>query len=134
MKRQNRRRRAWAAAGGAAAALAFGGIAAAPASATPRPATNRSGHAIEQFAAERIGQGVLLRWIPAADAETLGYNVYRRIARQRVRVNDTLIAATDARGHAYRWLDRTSHHRARYWLEAVLRDGTSSWRGEATAG
>jgi hypothetical protein len=126
----------WAAVGGAAVALAFAGAAAAsPTPGSTHGVASRSQGGLEQFAAERIGQGVLLRWIPVADTQIVGYNVYRRIGAQRVRVNDALIAADpDARGHAYRWLDRTSHHRARYWLEAVLRNGTSTWRGVATAG
>ena len=104
------------------------------AAASPAQPAQPSRHGLEQFAAERVGQGVLLRWIPVADAETVGYNVYRRIAGQRVRVNAGLIAAPEARGHTYRWLDRTSRHRAHYWLEIVFQNGTSAWRGDATAG
>ena len=107
----------------AAAALAIAAGAAAS------PATT------QRFAAERVGQGVLLRWAATGETATAGYNVFRRVAGGRVRVNDELIPAdANGRGHMYRWLDRTSNHRARYWLQVVLLDGTRAWRGEALAG
>jgi hypothetical protein len=94
--------------------------------------------AARRFDAERVGQGVLLRWsaTSAADTEdTAGYNVYRRVAGGRVRVNVALIPSDgDGRGHVYRWLDRTSNRKARYWLQVVRVDGTRAWRGETVAG
>ena len=113
----------------AALALAAGAAAA--------PAGDRGDHRparVEHFDAERVGQGVLLRWFAAADGTTLGYNVFRRVAGHRVRVNEELIPSADGRGHVYRWLDRTSNQRAHYWLQVVRSDGTRSWRAQTIAG
>ena len=120
--------------GTAAAMLASAGNAAAsPRQANSHP-TGGQPSLLEQFDAACVGQGVLLRWVPAPEAKTVGYNVYRQVKKQRVRVNDSLIpAAPEVRGHAYRWLDRTSNHRARYWLEIVFRDGTRACRGQSVA-
>ncbi len=76
---------------------------------------------------------MLLRWKAQADGTTFGYNVFRRVAGHRVRVNGSLIPSADGRGHVYRWLDRTSNHKAQYWLQVVRSDGTRSWRAETIA-
>lgn len=115
--------------GGAAVIVAAVAALAITAGAAATPGT------AQRFAAERVGQGVLLRWAATAETATAGYNVYRRVAGGRVRVNFELIPVdANGRGHIYRWLDRTSNHKARYWLQVVRLDGTRAWRGEAVAG
>jgi hypothetical protein len=115
-------------AGGAALAFAAG------AAASPlQPAAHRAPARIG-FEAERVGQGVMLRWVAASEAQIRGYNVYRRVGHLRVRVNDVLIpAANDPRGHVYRWLDRTSNHREWYWLQVVDAAGARTWRAATIA-
>jgi hypothetical protein len=77
--------------------------------------------------------GVLLRWKGGAQANLLGFNVYRQKAGKRVRVNTRLIRASVSGRYAFvdRTLKGTRAAGARYWLQAVNLDGSRSWVGSA---
>ena len=81
--------------------------------------------------ATQAAGGVLVRWWTASEVDTLGYNVYRSVHGQRVRLNRSVIKA---RGHgaAYSFLDRSaSKQPGRYFVQAVSLDGSRAWYGPA---
>jgi len=92
----------------------------------PTAATLRS------FGASRSHPGVLVRWRTASEAQTLGFNVYRQVSGNRVRVSRRMIPARNAAaGHRYTYLDRKAPRTKspRYWLEVVNLDGSRNWLG-----
>jgi hypothetical protein len=89
---------------------------------------------LRAFSARRGRQGVIVRWRTAAELNTLGFNVYRELGRVRTRLNARLIAAsgTGARRGVYTVVDRRAPRLRgplRYWLEAVGKDGSTTWHG-----
>jgi Pullulanase X25 domain len=86
------------------------------------------------FIAVRSRRGVVLGWRTAAEADTLGFNVYRAREGARHRLNQRLIASHGAvAGRAYSFLDRRAGRGGRlsYWLQIVDRDGGKVWHGPA---
>ena len=84
------------------------------------------------FTAARSRHGVVLRWRTAAEADTLGFNVYRSRGDGRHRLNRHLIASGGAvGGGAYSFLDRRAGNRGdlRYWLQIVDSHGGKVWHG-----
>ena len=85
-----------------------------------------------QFTAARAAKGITLRWWTGSELETLGYNLYRGQARERVRLNRRLIPAAGGGGsHIYTFVDRRAKRAPLYWLQEVRRSGTPIWRGPA---
>lgn len=87
------------------------------------------------------GRGALLQWQTTAEADTLGFNVYREGQQgRRTLVNDGLIAgsalryATDrlAAGYAYAWFDGAGRDDSRYWIEEIEIGGRSQLFGPFT--
>ena len=94
----------------------------------PTAATFRS------FTANRARKGVLLRWRTAAEADTLGFNVYRGSGSSRHRLNRHLIASRgQTAGSSYSFLDRGAARRpaSGYWLQVVDTHGARTWHGPA---
>ncbi len=94
----------------------------------PTAATFRS------FTANRARKGVLLRWRTAAEADTLGFNVYRGSGSSRHRLNRHLIASRgQTAGSSYSFLDRGAarHAAPGYWLQVVDTHGARTWQGPA---
>jgi hypothetical protein len=84
------------------------------------------------FAGRHTQRGVVLRWRTAQEVGSLGFNVYREKAGQRVKLNGTLVRARGSvAGARYAFRDARAprHSRLRYWLEAVAADGSHAWRG-----
>lgn len=90
---------------------------------------------VAAFSATRRARTVLLRWRTAGEGGVLGFDVYRGNARDRVRLNHRLFAATTGvAGGKYSWVDRRAPSKAtRYWLRVVRLDGTAFWAGSAAA-
>jgi hypothetical protein len=91
---------------------------------------------IRSLDAVRAARGVVVRWRTAAEARTLGFNVYREQRGSRVRLNGALVpSAFSAAGRAYSYLDRRPlPRRTSYWIEAVGVEGSRSWYGPASLG
>ena len=87
--------------------------------------------------ASRTGRGVLVRWRTASEAETLGFNVYRQVRGERVKLNRHLLPARGSIGGAsYSYVDRKAPTRRalRYWLQVVDTDGSRTWQGPIRLG
>lgn len=86
---------------------------------------------VNTFTATRHGGSVVVRWRAGSEATTLGYNVFREVAGNRVQVNPRLIPAALRPGvHLYAYADRAKvAGTARYWLQQVGTNGSRTWRG-----
>ena len=89
---------------------------------------------LARMSAERTGQGILVRWRTATEANQLGFNVYGEVAGKRMKVNRKLLPSVSggaSRGHAYSFLDRKTPTGAnvRYWIQSVSLAGVRSWSG-----
>ena len=97
---------------------------------------------VESFSASQSSGGVLLSWKTGGELHNLGFNVYREVAGQRVKLNPSLIAgsallmreALEEHGaRAYGWIDRSATSAASYWLEDVDLNGNHTMHGPVTA-
>jgi uncharacterized delta-60 repeat protein len=85
------------------------------------------------LSATRTGRDVLVRWRTASEANTRGFNLYRKLKPPR-RANGSL-GLIPARGGAtlgaaYSFVDRrASRTVARYWLQEVKKSGKRLWYG-----
>jgi len=94
------------------------------------------------FVAAQMPSGVLLSWNTVGELHNLGFNVYREIAGEKVRLNPSLISGSallmrevlEQHGaKTYGWIDRSASAGALYWLEDVDLDGTRTWHGPVSA-
>jgi len=94
------------------------------------------------FVAAQMPSGVLLSWNSVGELHNLGFNLYREIAGEKVRLNPSLIAGSallmrevlEQHGaKTYGWVDRSASAAALYWLEDVDLDGTRTWHGPVSA-
>ncbi|HEY6337463.1 MAG TPA: C25 family cysteine peptidase [Candidatus Sulfotelmatobacter sp.] len=90
---------------------------------------------------------VLLMWKTGGEANNLGFNVYREVDGNRVRLNPSLIAGSALwmsgalpkhAGKTYNWIDPSSQADANgagaaYWLEDVDVNGTRTMHGPVLA-
>jgi hypothetical protein len=84
------------------------------------------------FSGQHTRRGVVLRWRTAQEVGSVGFNLYREKAGNRVRVNRALVRAQGSvAGSRYLYRDARApqHSRLRYWLEEVGADGSHAWRG-----
>jgi len=98
-----------------------------------------TGVKLESFTAGAIPGGALLSWKTGGELRNLGFNVYREVNGQRVRLNASLIAgsalmmrhALEQHGaKTYAWMDRSpGANNSLYWLEDVDLDGTRTSHG-----
>jgi uncharacterized repeat protein (TIGR01451 family) len=102
-----------------------------------------TGVKLESFTAGATSMGALLSWRTGGETRNLGFNVYREVNGQRVRLNPSLIAgsalimrrALDQHGaKSYEWMDRSAGaNHGLYWLEDVDLDGTRTFHGPISA-
>jgi hypothetical protein len=99
---------------------------------------NPTAVSVSLFTARGSRAGVRLRWRTGAEAERLGFNLYRQQHGKLVKLNRTMIPSVfgdTATGHTYSWLDRSAPSRAvSYRLQAVSLSGKRNWVGGTTAG
>ena len=104
------------------------------------PASNPTAAKINGFSAASTPSGSLLSWDTGGEMHNLGFNVYRDVGGEKVRVNPSLIAGSallmheTAEQHAaktYAWIDRSSWN-GLYWLEDVDLNGTRTMHGPVT--
>ena len=89
---------------------------------------------IRSFAAKPTRRGVALTWRTAAEANVLGFNVWRTAKGKSVKVNRTLVAAKGRAGGArYSLVDRGARPGVayRYRLQLVGKDGRRTWAARA---
>ena len=90
---------------------------------------------LRSFSARRVGDRmVALRWRTGAEADLLGFDVYREASGRRVRLNAALIPARGATaGASYVYRDRfSSVAPVRYRLQAVRLHSARTWLGTAS--
>ncbi|HVT08599.1 MAG TPA: LamG-like jellyroll fold domain-containing protein, partial [Polyangia bacterium] len=78
--------------------------------------------------------GTVVAWQTSYEIDSLGFNVYREQAGQRVLLNPTFMPAAGpaggGAGHRYQFVDAASTDPTRtYWVEEVRFDLTSGWNG-----
>jgi uncharacterized repeat protein (TIGR01451 family) len=98
-----------------------------------------TGVKLESFTAGATSVGALLSWKTGGELRNLGFNVYREVNGQRVRLNPSLIAgsalimrhALEQHGaKTYTWIDRSpGANNSLYWLEDVDLNGTRTFHG-----
>ena len=83
---------------------------------------------------------VVLQWQTGYEADNLGFNIYREENGTRNLVTRSLIAGsalitgtTLTSGNSYSWTDHSNNSAARYWLEDLDVDGTTTWHGPIVA-
>lgn len=90
------------------------------------------------FVASRNVAGVQISWHTVGELHNLGFNVYREVAGEKIRLNPSLIAGSallmrevlEQHGaKTYGWIDRNPGAGALYWLEDVDLNGTRTWHG-----
>jgi hypothetical protein len=95
--------------------------------------------ASNSISATRYDDGVSVKWRTGVEVDNLGFNVYREVGGQRVRVNSQIIAGSAlmvgagtslGAGKTYAWFDNSpAVQGASYWVEAIATDGERSWHG-----
>lgn len=97
---------------------------------------------LESFTAEPTEKGIRISIKTNRDVNNLGFNLYREVNEQRVKLNASLLAGTAllggagttfTAGQSRRWLDRNGQAGAVYWLEEVDLSGVKTWYGPAVA-
>src|SRR5581483_2144188 len=93
---------------------------------------------LQTFSAAIIDGGVSLKWKTGGELRNLGFNVYKEINGERVRLNPSLIAGSALRmrhgleqhgAKTYAWIDRSGTANGLYWLEDVDLSGTRTFHG-----
>jgi hypothetical protein len=83
--------------------------------------------ALESFRARRVRAGVSLSWRTGSDAQTLGYEIDRRVGARWLRLNARLV-------RAHVWLDRHAPRgRVTYRLSAIGLDGSAAPLGQVSS-
>ena len=93
---------------------------------------------LDKFTATTESNGTLLQWQTGFEVNNLGFNIYRDVNGQRVKINPSLIAGTALMvgsnvrveaGNGYFWFDDAVDANSSYWLEDVDLNGSSIWHG-----
>jgi hypothetical protein len=94
---------------------------------------------VKDFAATSFNDGrILLQWKSSHEIDNLGYNVYREVGNQRIKITPQIVAGSAlitgqnvalTAGKAYAWADQPQPSSVKYWLEDVDLAGKSSWTG-----
>src|SRR6266496_3219660 len=107
------------------------------------PASHPTAVKTDAFSAAQPSNCVLLSWHTSGEMHNLGFNVYREIGGEKVKINPSLIAgsallmreAQEQHGtKTYGWMDRTPISGGLYWLEDVDLNGTRTVHGPAAVG
>lgn len=97
---------------------------------------------LNSFLAARQGGDVIVSWKSGGEMHNLGFNVYREVGGEKVRLNPSLISGSalmmreSLEQHAaktYAWIDRAASAGALYWLEDVDVNGTHTFHGPISA-
>lgn len=98
---------------------------------------------LNSFTATPSSRGTMLSWNSGGELHNLGFNVYRDVNGEKVRLNSSLIAGSallmrdTVEQHAaktYRWVDNSPSPGASYWIEDIDLNGTSTLHGPVSAG
>ncbi|MFY9607365.1 MAG: C25 family cysteine peptidase [Blastocatellia bacterium] len=96
---------------------------------------------VNEFIAKSFDDGrALLQWRSGYEVDNLGYNVYREVNGERIKINLQIIAGSAlvtgpnvalTAGKSYSWADQLNQGSisTRYWLEDIDLKGKSSWTG-----
>ena len=93
---------------------------------------------LNSFTATSSSRGTLLSWNSGGELHNLGFNVYRDVNGEKIRLNSSLIAGSallmrdTVEQHAaktYRWIDNSPNADASYWIEDVDLNGTRTLHG-----
>jgi uncharacterized repeat protein (TIGR01451 family) len=93
---------------------------------------------LNSFTAVPGAKGTLLSWNSGGELHNLGFNVYRDVNGEKVKLNSSLIAGSallmrdTVEQHAaktYRWIDTSQGAGGLYWLEDVDLNGTRTLHG-----
>jgi uncharacterized repeat protein (TIGR01451 family) len=93
---------------------------------------------LNSFTAAPIAKGAMLSWNSGGELHNLGFNVYRDVNGEKVRLNSSLIAGSallmrdTVEQHAaktYRWIDPSPATGGSYWIEDVDLNGTRTLHG-----
>ncbi len=96
---------------------------------------------LDTFTVTNIPGSTLIRWRTGYEIDNLGFNVYREAGGQRIKLNPSLVAGSALKGAGgaspagadYTWFDEfLTTEKARYWLEDVDLNGTSTWHSPVT--
>jgi hypothetical protein len=107
------------------------------------PASQPTTVKADAFSATQTSNGVLLSWHTSGEMHNLGFNVYREIAGEKVKINPSLIAGSallmreslEQHGaKTYGWTDLAPASGSLYWLEDVDLNGTRTMHGPVSAG
>ena len=107
------------------------------------PASQPTAVKTDAFSATQTSNGILLSWNTSGEMHNLGFDVYREIAGQKVKINPSLIAgsallmrqAQEQHGaRTYGWMDRAPASGGLYWLEDVDLNGTRTMHGPVSVG
>ncbi len=97
---------------------------------------------LASFTASSNGEKTVIEWRTREEVRNLGYNVYREVNGERLKLNGSLIAGSAVRAHtevvqhsasSYSWTDDQPVTSANYWIEDVSINGARTWNGPATA-
>jgi hypothetical protein len=93
---------------------------------------------ISSIAVTSTDSNTLIQWRTSYETDNLGFNIYREVGGERIKLNPSLVAGSALKGAGgaspagagYTWFD-DSHptEEVRYWLEDVDLSGTSTWHG-----
>jgi hypothetical protein len=102
------------------------------------PASHPTAVRTEKFSATQSSNGILLSWHTGGEMHNLGFNLYREVGGQKVKVNPSLVAGSvllmrqslEQHGaKTYGWMDKSSAQGGLYWLEDVDLNGTRTIHG-----
>lgn len=97
---------------------------------------------LNSFEATQSPKGALLSWNSGGELHNLGFDVYRDVNGQKVKLNPSLIAGSallmrdTVQQHAaktYQWIDKSPTAGGLYWLEDVDLNGTRTLHGPISA-
>lgn len=90
---------------------------------------------LESFQAAQYANGVTFHWRTGWETQNLGFNLYREVGGERIKLNKTLIAGGAllsrgplSGGSTYSWQDPGSPAGA-YWLQDIDINGKRTWHG-----
>ncbi|MBV9179776.1 MAG: DUF11 domain-containing protein, partial [Acidobacteria bacterium] len=96
---------------------------------------------MNSFTATNNGNSVVLAWRTGGEVHNLGFNLYREVAGQKARLNDSLIAGSGLlmrqaleqhAAKAYAWIDPSPLRGGLYWLEDIDVSGIRTLHGPIT--
>jgi hypothetical protein len=93
---------------------------------------------ISSITVTNIQNNTLIQWRTGYEIDNLGFNIYREVGGQRIKLNASLVTGSALKGAGgaspagagYTWFDDSlPTEKVRYWLEDVDLNGISTWHG-----